>query len=919
MGRVSRAILFLLACAVSALSAAAADDALTLSSAACTISFSKSNGSVLALTQKDQPGAILRSGEYGLWHVRFQDGSTLRAADFSSDSGERAFKIDAAEPGTLRLSYRSPDIVVQVTAACGAGGLDFAGQVAPQKKVLLDFSLPARLRFEASQVQRFVCPMNGNFSVGAAFTPAFFQEQSLEQPSSWQKGSISGPKGYSALYGGPLDQRADHDAPVALQASAEGRKWLGDALAQRIAGAKAVVNRPPTRAQAELVLVDSPNGPYFSAWHGPPAHEEAHAAGRLWRIGGSVGEKEKGLVAEMVTAVAARLAAGTVEGRGVIGLIALENGPESGAWASVPVREWASRLARLPAAGKAVVFSELKTTQALERALLADNFTFILNPYGEWFPVLPGKDMSASVAAIGRYVSRGGNWFEVGGYPFFYELQPVRYFHWALSYPPAFSDFLHLETKNGSAALYGVQLQKWPPWEGARNKEAIFVPGQLGCGADEQGGYFERAFGTYIAPGASWSAPAVRLSVGRNAFEELDSYCQANEIQRRLEDKVSPEVLRKLKDAVLVYYAGNAREKLEYLGLLPVPALLHFADYLKGGFDKQYPDHLPPHPDFGTPQELRAFFDRAHQLGHLVSPYTNPTWWCDGPKGPTFEREGSAPLLKNFAGQPCFERYEANEGWTVCHWHPAVQAANRETVRLFAEDFPVDVLFQDQCGARGWSYDTNPASPTPYAYSDGLISMVAEDCRRKPLGTEAGWDRVVNYETQLCGLSFQIVPTDYSPAWLRPMKREYPPKTWDVFPLAQRIAHDKTILLHHDLGQFVTNRQVLAWTLGLGFSLSYRVSGAGLTHDATREWLKWLDRLQKSVCARYIGQPVTNFTHDRGPEPALEDDGLIRAAYGPVQLAANLGPKPRTENGRELPPYGFYATAPGMAAANLKK
>ena len=30
-------------------------------------------------------------------------------------------------------------------------------------------------------------------------------------------------------------------------------------------------------------------------------------------------------------------------------------------------------------------------------------------------------------------------------------------------------------------------------------------------------------------------------------------------------------------------------------------------------------------------------------------------------------------------------------------------------------------------------------------------------------------------------------------------------------------------MIHHDLGQFVTNRQVLAWTLGLGFSMSYRV------------------------------------------------------------------------------------------------
>ena len=86
-------------------------------------------------------------------------------------------------------------------------------------------------------------------------------------------------------------------------------------------------------------------------------------------------------------------------------------------------------------------------------------------------------------------------------------------------------------------------------------------------------------------------------------------------------------VQRSLKRSVLVYVIGNAREKLAHLSQLPVPSLVHFADYLKGGFDKQYPDHLPPNPGFGTPAELRDVFDRCHALGLLVMPYTNPTWW----------------------------------------------------------------------------------------------------------------------------------------------------------------------------------------------------------------------------------------------------------------------------------------------------
>ena len=85
-----------------------------------------------------------------------------------------------------------------------------------------------------------------------------------------------------------------------------------------------------------------------------------------------------------------------------------------------------------------------------------------------------------------------------------------------------------------------------------------------------------------------------------------------------------------------------------------------------------------------------------------------------------------------------------------------------------------------------------------------------------------------------------------------------------------------------------------------------------------REWLNWLDRIQKSVCARYVGQPVAAFTHEQAAD-AASDDGVIRATYGPVQLAVNLGPTVRREAGRELPGYGFYATAPAVVAGNLKR
>lgn len=46
-------------------------------------------------------------------------------------------------------------------------------------------------------------------------------------------------------------------------------------------------------------------------------------------------------------------------------------------------------------------------------------------------------------------------------------------------------------------------------------------------------------------------------------------------------------------------------------------------------------------------------------------PYTNPTWWCDEPKGPTFQKAGQGPLLKLLNGKPSPERYAQNTGFTV--------------------------------------------------------------------------------------------------------------------------------------------------------------------------------------------------------------------------------------------------------------
>lgn len=852
----------------------------------------------LTIEQVGRAGTIATGG---LWRARLADNRWV-AADSYQGKTSREVHDDTAQ---FLWSGGPLDVVVSITPR--DSHLDLTARITARAAPILDFELPGRLAFDPEQTERLVWPMNGNQGVGLALNQAFFRRQPEDEPSGWQSRAGS-PAGYEALFGAGLDQRPDNDPPVPLTATDEGHAWLGEALAARVAPSRAIVNRPSRREQLDLLLVDSPNGPYFGA-------ARLGGRGALWRLGGRVGDAEEALAVELVSAVIGRLAA-TPGGRRSLALVSLVNGPPSGGWAAVEVATWRERLSRA-AVRAGLHFAELTTPAELVDAAEANETLVILNPYGEGLPTPAEGGRGRVIDAIRRFVAAGGHWFEVGGYPFYYELRPVDYYRRSELYPAAFADFFHLTTRAGSLAVYRVQPRDWEPWSGARERAAIFLPGRLECGGEPTGGYAQRGYAVYVAADETLALPPVRIAVGAEPPADLAAYCAANGITRALAKKVRPEVLKRLKRAVLLYYAGSCAEQTAYLDRLPVPTLLHFAQYLHGGFDKQYPDHLPPRADYGTLDEMRAFLRTAQGMGHLIMPYTNPTWWCDEPKGPTFEREGDAPLLRNLDGSLSHERYAANVGWTVCHWHPAVQAANRETVRQFTEDLPVDVLFQDQCGARGWRYDTNPASPTADAYIEGLLSMIDEDSRRVPLATESGWDRVVNAETQLCGMSWQVVPTEGGPSWRRLLAHEVSPRTWTVYPLAQYIAHDKTMMLHHDLGQFVTNREVLAWTLALGFSLSYRCAAASLERDSVRQWLGWLGRLQQSVCARYIGEPVIAFAHERGAPPNATDAGSISATYGPVSLVANLGPVARTVEGHRLPPFGFRASAPGVLAANL--
>ena len=860
---------------------------------------------------------VWTEGEHGLWRLQFADGTYLSAADVATN-GVRSTCTVTREGAVTRRVWRTDRADVTVTETpTGDGAVDLRAEVTPHGADAKMLELPANVRFRPETVRSFVYPGRGNSGIGMAFNAKFFQPSPEDKPTAWHAGPYTYDKGYRHLYGGSLVNHPTSLQETNLVVTAEGARWLGTDAAAFFSGYRRSVMRPPAEGQSDVVLVDSPSGPYLSGKH-------FGGTGMLWRFGVAGGSHDRyapSWEAIAIRRLLPRLAAKAPD-RTRVAVVALRCGPKAGAFVPLAVSDWVRELKRrLP---RNCTFETLVDVTEMKRALAAPDTLLVINPYGEYFPCGRAEDYIPCLDAVRDFVRAGGNWVEAGGYSFFRPLVGGGYFSTRTPYPPLFADFAHLTTTDGrTVAWYGVQPRApHEPWK----NPVHFVPGETGAGGDARGGWFFHAFACWAKDGQTAKTPAVRIRTGADLEAALADYARANTLTRPMSDKVKdPAKVDLFRRAPLFFIGGTAKEKIAALEGMPVPSLIHYADYLKGGFDKEYPDHLPPRPAFGTGEELLEFQTLARKKGHLVSPYTNPTWWCDHPRGPSFIAAGEAPLSLGFDGKPYYEKYAKNDGWTITFWHPAVQAANRKTVREFTVDYPVDLLFQDQCGARTWRWDFNPASPSPTAYTEGILAMNEEDSRIVPLGTEDGWDQVANQQTAICGCTWRIVPVP-RPPWRDLFKDVYPADSWCIEPVATRLFHDKAFFYMHDLGSFVTNERTLAWMFAIGYQLSWRAGAQNYVADkSARAWYEWLQLLQDKVVSRIALQPVAAFAHDRAPllalpgDPSREsDDGVVTAKYGDVSVAVNLGDVPRTVAGKRLAAYGWWITAPGLVAAKLE-
>ncbi len=877
-------------------------NALVLTGLTYQIGFDRQTGGIRFIRNRARPadqGDICATGPTGsLWELHFRKRRPLQARHFA-DSRVGSMRHEWIWPNKLRMTYQAKLATVTVEAVAGDQYVDLIARVADPADDVLTLDLPASLLFTPAGLKSLIFPVESGLAIK--------RDYYVSQPPGnvWARNTV-GEQGLKRVADLTCVMRPDSDAAVPVRPTKTARRLLGKHLAGAWQGRKCVVNRPISR-QPDMEIIASPNGPLLAG----------HRIGKglLLHLGGQIGRREAPLVAPTFERLLATLRAesnNTESGSDSrapkrLVLLAMRNGPPARSRTPVKPADWLKVLPSsklLQAAGL-----EVSIAAGIDEMLkaLADARTFaVINPYGEAFPIGESK-WQATADTIGAFIRNGGIWAETAGYPFYYALAFDRFYEEIhADYPGDFSDFAHLATTSGDLSIFGIQ--------DLRHQDHIFVPARWRTYGDDHGGHIRRSWRTFVPSGQTWQAPTVRMLVGADVVSALRVYSRENGFARPLTDKMPPDLLQRWKRSVLVKYVGGTiADRLAMLDELPVPALVHLVDYLRGGFDKQYPDHLPPNPQAGTADEFRQLIRQARNKGHLVMPYTNPTWWCDEPKGPTFIKHGNAPLLRRLDGQLQQERYAVNSGWSICPWHPAALQAADRIVEQFTRRFPVDILLQDQIGARRMRYDTNPASPTPYAYVQGIFNLARRAEKHIPISTENGCDRLINIESQFCGLSWKVAPIEWRPAWQRLHREWLSDSAWEYFPLAQFLAADKVIFAHHDLGQFVTNREVLLWTLAMGYQLSYKITPADLAKPPLRNWLLYLDHIQKTIASAYIGKPLKSFRYLTGSGGT----GVLETTFPGVRLVANATDKPYPLNDVVIAPLGFYAQAPNAEAGIL--
>ena len=806
---------------------------------------------------------------------------------FVTDTGEILSSDYFAENGSVNIlcggdssavvNYTDGTYFVSLEIETAEKGLDLRLCFTDTPCDIVEVSMPASYNFQPENIEWVVFPNE----IGVKLKRGFYLRQA--KPKIWEdeeSGSVilNETAGLECLIG--------PDVPVAVTPADRGKEILAPETARQWGKREYHISRA-SATEAEYNFIDSPNGAFFGG----------HKAGGgiLLRFAGKLTIADAALAPKTVAETLNAFREGRVEGYNPhhlrqIAIFKIDGCPPSTGWNEIPVDRWIDDIRE--------IFPELIVITSISEAfslVSAGGFLALINPYGEMLPA-GDTDTGRLIYGIREFLKTGGIWVETGGYPFFRLLRPSYYNSLAAHYPTAFSDIFEIASETRNTYFYGIQ------------EEGGFVPMRFRTWADEGGGHISRTWERYIRRGESGYTPVMRLVVNCDFRETIREYSSANGFRRSLEEKMEPAKLEKWKRApVMKMYGKNIREQAALIPKLPSPSIVHIWTYLKGGFDKLYPEHLPPHPRQGTMRDFEDMIAEAHRYGHLFMPYTNNTWWCDDPAPDILKRTGDEALLKKADGTANKEVYGTNYGWSISPWHPEVIKSNNRITDEFIA-LGCDIFFQDQVGAREWiSRDFNPSSPSVDAYQQGIINLSADVAAKIPVSTEHGYDQLLNIQSEFCGLTWMSVPFAKTPWWLAFWLRSYSdmfdPLCYEIYPLAQYVADGKALFTHHLGGPLVENSETLAWTLVLGYQIIINMTaGESLTAEKW-DWVNFLAELQNKFGPYYMGRAMLGFEYLAGSG----NDCVIRSLFENYEVVANLTADEYIYKDVAIASKGFYA------------
>ncbi|MFT5424345.1 MAG: hypothetical protein ACI89L_002140 [Phycisphaerales bacterium] len=412
-------------------------------------------------------------------------------------------------------------------------------------------------------------------------------------------------------------------------------------------------------------------------------------------------------------------------------------------------------------------------------------------------------------------------------------------------------------------------------------------------------------FTTIVAPGETWASPVFRVLANVDHETAMDAYWQENGHDRgpKLADKLDPAVAGRLAGAVLfkrdfLQSTQTFAQFEAYLPQLPTDNLIHPVAFWPRGFDENYPDYLPTDPKLGSTAQFNDLVQTMRRdFGHLVMPYTNPTWWDN--QAPTYQSLGPGITAKNPDGSIIWESYGGgnHSGVVVSPYHPDVIARQDQTRTEFTTTVPCDFLFEDQVGARSGRVDANPAAPSRSSYTQGLINIAQRTSQTIPAWTEGGFDALAPHEIAFCN----SVRVGWHP---------WADSSWRSFPLAPLWARDQLVFTAHNLAPYsMTNDPgALAEQLASGYSLSYSI-----VPPIDSAWVFYLDAVQKRIVAPLFGVAMTGFGYDaEGVSTTEFEDGTT--------LVANRNASELVRGDHTLAGEGFvYTDTNGFRAGRVTR